>query len=182
MNMRPTFRDEPADKPLHQRFEALGSSVMRYGLVLVLLWIGGMKFTEYEANGIQAFIANSPGFSWMNAVLGVRGASSLIGIAELVIALLVAVGPIVPRAGAVGGVLASGMFLSTLSFLVSTPGVIEPSLGFPAISVVPGQFLIKDVVLLGVSVWCAGDSWRRLHVASDRMDCWIGANDPGVAE
>ncbi len=50
------------------------------------------------------------------------------------------------------------MFLTTLSFLFSTPGW-EPSLGgFPALSVVPGQFLPKDVVLLGAAVWSLGEA------------------------
>jgi uncharacterized membrane protein YkgB len=53
------------------------------------------------------------------------------------------------------------MFLTTLSFLLSTPGVWEPSLGgFPALSGNPGQFLIKDLALLGISLWSFGDSWR----------------------
>ena len=50
------------------------------------------------------------------------------------------------------------MFLTTLSFLFSTPGW-EPSLGgFRALSVVPGQFLLKDVVLLGAAVWSLGEA------------------------
>ena len=50
------------------------------------------------------------------------------------------------------------MFLTTLSFLFSTPGW-EASLGgFPALSVVPGQFLLKDVVLLGAAVWSLGEA------------------------
>ena len=35
-------------------FEKLGSFFIRYGLVLVLGWIGAMKFTAYEADGIKA--------------------------------------------------------------------------------------------------------------------------------
>ena len=46
-----------------------------------------------------------------------------------------------------------------------TPGTFEPSLGFPAISLVPGQFLLKDIVLLAVSLWIYGDSARRLRRA-----------------
>ena len=54
------------------------------------------------------------------------------------------------------------MFLTTLSFLFSTPGW-EPSLGgFPALSVVPGQFVLKDVVLLGGAVWLLGDILQDL--------------------
>jgi len=50
------------------------------------------------------------------------------------------------------------MFVTTLTFLFSTPGVIEPSLGFPALSVLPGQFILKDTVLLGAAMWTAGES------------------------
>jgi len=52
------------------------------------------------------------------------------------------------------------MFLTTLSFLFSTPGW-EPSLGgFPSLSVLPGQFLLKDVVLLGAAVWSLNEALR----------------------
>lgn len=142
-------------------YETVGQHVMRYSLVLVLLWIGGMKFTAYEAAAIQGFIQNSPAFSWMNAVFSERTASGLIGVAEIAIALLIAARPISSRAGVVGGALAAGMFLSTLSFMLTTPGVFEPALGFPALSVVPGQFLIKDVVLFAVSIWCIGEAIRH---------------------
>jgi len=48
-----------------------------------------------------------------------------------------------------GSALAVGMSAMTLSFILTTPGVWEASQGgFPAISVLPGQFLLKDVVLL----------------------------------
>jgi uncharacterized membrane protein YkgB len=53
------------------------------------------------------------------------------------------------------------MFLTTLSFLFTTPGVWETSLGgFPALSAIPGQFLIKDLALLGISLWALGDAWQ----------------------
>jgi uncharacterized membrane protein YkgB len=53
------------------------------------------------------------------------------------------------------------MFLTTLSFLVTTPGVWEPSLGgFPALSAVPGQFLVKDLALLGMALWSLGEAWQ----------------------
>jgi reactive chlorine resistance protein C len=58
-----------------------------------------------------------------------------------------------PKASALGGALAILMFLTTLSFIFSTLGW-EPSLdGFPALSAMPGQFLLKDVVLLGAAIW-----------------------------
>ena len=78
-----------------------------------------------------------------------------------VLALLIAARPFWPRASAVGSVLAVGMFLTTLSFLVTTPGVWEPSLGgFPALSGPPRQFLIKDLALLEISLGSLGDAWQ----------------------
>ena len=69
--------------------------------------------------------------------------------------------PFSPRASALGSALAVGMFLTTLSFLVTTPGVWEPSAGgFPALSGKPGQFLIKDLALLGISLWSLGEAWQ----------------------
>ena len=64
-----------------------------------------------------------------------------------------------------GGLLSAGLFVTTLSFMATTPGAFEPSLGFPAISVVPGQFLLKDVGLLAVSLWILANSACRLRRA-----------------
>jgi uncharacterized membrane protein YkgB len=137
---------------------ALGSRVLRYGLVLVVGWIGLMKFTGYEANGIQPLVAHSPLMGWMYHFLSVRQFSDGLGVVEVAIALLIALRPWSPKASAVGSALAMAMFLTTLSFLFSTPGW-EPSLGgFPALSAMPGQFLLKDLVLLGAAIWSLGDS------------------------
>ena len=78
-----------------------------------------------------------------------------------VLALLIAARPFAPRASALGSALAVGMFLTTLTFIVTTPGVWEPSAGgFPALSGKPGQFLIKDLPLLGIALWSFGESWK----------------------
>jgi uncharacterized membrane protein YkgB len=143
--------------------EAVGSHAVRYGLVLVLAWIGGMKFTGYEAEGISGFVSNSPLMSWAYSVFSVRGFSALLGVTEIGVALLIAARPFSVRASLLGSGLAVGMFLTTLSFLRTTPGVWEASLGgFPALSVVPGQFLLKDFVLLGASFRLFADDWRSL--------------------
>jgi uncharacterized membrane protein YkgB len=141
--------------------EAVGSGLARYGLVVVVGWIGLMKFTGYEAEGISAFVANSPLMSWVYGLMSVRGFAAVLGVVEVAVALLIAARPFSPRASALGSALAVGMFLTTLSFLVTTPGVWEPSLGgFPALSALPGQFLIKDLALLGISLWSLGEAWQ----------------------
>lgn len=148
---------------LAKTVDAVGRHAARYGLVVVLLWIGGMKFTAYEAEGITGFVSHSPLMSWAYSVFSVRGFSALLGGTEILVALLIAGRPWSVRASLVGSFAAVGMFLTTLSFLLTTPGVWEASAGgFPALSVVPGQFVLKDVVLLGVALQLLIDDWRRL--------------------
>ncbi|MBP3959914.1 DUF417 family protein [Gemmata sp. G18] len=146
---------------LGTRAEVVGSHALRYGLVLILVWIGGMKFTAYEAEGIRPFVENSPFFAWTYPVFGVRGMSAVLGVTEILVGLLIAARPWFPRVSAVGSLLAVGMFLGTLSFLATTPGTWVSDLGgFPAISVL-GQFLIKDAALLATAVWTFGEAARR---------------------
>ena len=143
------------------RVQAAGSLVLRYGLVLVIGWIGLMKFTAYEAKGIQSLVAHSPLMGWMYGFLTVRAFSNALGVVEVAIAILIGLRPWSAKASALGSAGAVLMFLTTLSFLVSTPGW-EPSLGgFPALSALPGQFLLKDVVLLGAALWSLGEAWAR---------------------
>ena len=153
---------------LGARAETLGGHALRYGLVLILLWIGGMKFTAYEAEGIRPFVENSPLFAWTYPVFGIQGLSNILGATEILVGLLIAARPWLPRVSAVGSLLAVGMFLSTLSFLVTTPGTWADELGgFPAISVL-GQFLVKDVALLAIAVWSFGEAVRAARVTSGR--------------
>ena len=82
-------------------FEKLGAFVIRYGLVLVLGWIGAMKFTAYEAEGIKALVETSPFMSWMYKVFSLQATSNVIGIAELTAAALIAIRPLAPKLSAI---------------------------------------------------------------------------------
>ena len=128
-----------------------GREIVRWGLILVLGWIGAMKFTAYEAMGIQPLVAHSPFVSWMCDLLSVRSFSAMLGCIEIATATLIAIRYASPIASAIGSVLAMGLFATTLSFLFTTPGC-EPTLGFPALSAMPGQFLLKDIVLFGAAM------------------------------
>lgn len=127
--------------------------LLRWALVIIFLWFGGMKFTNYEANGIAPFIANSPIVSLLHEIFGIRGGSDVLGVIELSIAVALVAGAFNPIASAVGAAMSCLTYVITLSFLLTTPGVAEStSGGFPAISAAPGQFLLKDVVLLTASL------------------------------
>jgi reactive chlorine resistance protein C len=139
--------------------EKLGSFILRYGLVAILLYFGAYKFTTEEAQGIAPLVAHSPFFNWLQALLGTQAISNVIGSSEIVIALLIATRPFSARLSSIGSVLAVGTFLATLSFLVTTPGVWHYAAGFPVpVPNLVGAFLIKDLFLLGASVWTAGEA------------------------
>ena len=149
------------------RVEAVGRELARYGLVIVVGWIGFMKFTEYESEGIRLYVSNSPLMSWVYSYLSVRGFSAMLGVVEVITAVLIAARPFSPLASAFGSFLAVGMFFTTLSFMVTTPGIWEQSAGgFPAVSGKPGQFLLKDLALLGIALWSLGES---LHASERRQ-------------
>ena len=120
-----------------------------------------MKFPAYEAHGIQPLVAHSPLLSWMYGLLTVDQFSQGLGVVEVLIAVLIGLRHWSAKASALGSGVAVLMFLTTLSFVFSTPGW-EPSLGgFPALSGAVGQFLLKDVVLLGASLWTLGEAWTH---------------------
>jgi len=134
-----------------RRLEPLGRGVLRYGLVGLLVFYGILKFFEFEAVAIQPLIENHPLMSWLVPTFGLRGASALIGVTELVAAVLMALRVVAPRWSAYGSLLAAGMFVMTLSFLITTP---QP----------PTGFLIKDLMLLGAALYTAGEAFAaRSH-------------------
>ena len=141
-------------------FRKIGQFLIRYGLVIVLGWIGAMKFTAYEAKGIEGLIKTSPLMSWLYNFLSLQGASNLIGLTELLAAVLIAIKPVSPKLSAIGSVLAICTFLVTLTFLLSLPGWEKSLGGFPALSG-SGGFLLKDVVLLGAAFFTLGDSLEQ---------------------
>ena len=136
-----------------------GRLLVRYGLVVVIAWIGALKYTTYEATAIQPLIAHSPLFSWIYGVVSVRAFAAALGTAEIIAALLIAIRPLSPRISVIGSAMGVLLFLSTVSFLFTTPGATAaPAGGFPVLSVLPGQFLLKDLVLAAAALWTLGDS------------------------
>jgi len=135
-----------------------GVLVSRYALVVVLAWIGFGKYVKMEA---RVLIEHSPLMSWIYDYLSVTTVGRGLGTMEIVAALLIALRPVSPRASTVGSALAVVLFMGTLSFLFTTPGVVAThAAGVPVLTAQPGQFLLKDLVLIGVAVWNLGDSLR----------------------
>ena len=130
------------------RIEAAGAGIVQWSIVLLLLFFGALKWTAAEADASAPFIVNSPALRWIGLVLGRQGASEFIGVLELAIAILIALRRWAPRLAMVGGFLGTVMFLTTLSFIVTTPGIGDGA-----------AFLLKDLTLLGGALWTAGAAW-----------------------
>jgi len=141
----------------------VGRFLSRYGLVVVLAWIGVGHCAAPAA--IQPLIAHSPPLSWLYSIFNVHTLGYALGSTEIFAALLIALRPLWPRVSAVGSAFGVLLFCSTISFLFTTPGI---TAGGPVLSML-GEFLIKDIVLLGVALWTLGDSLgahRRTRPAS----------------
>jgi uncharacterized membrane protein YkgB len=156
---------------------SIGQVISRYGLVLTLAWIGFGKYIKMES---RVLIEHSPLMSWVYQVFSVNTVARSLGTLEIAAAILIAVRPWSARLSAVGSALAIVLFCGTLSFLFTTPGVVSRFAGpVPVLSALPGQFLLKDVVLLGVAVWSLGEALQShrtsLAFQADRDEVRDGA-------
>jgi len=110
-------------KAVVRSIDKISTFVLRYGLVLVVFWIGCLKFTAYESKGVFNHASHSPLLAWAYHILDVRDFSRGLGVVEIAAALLIAAGPVWPKLSIVGSLAGIGMFLTTLSFVITTPGV-----------------------------------------------------------
>jgi uncharacterized membrane protein YkgB len=156
----------------------IGQGISRYGLALTLAWIGFGKYIKMES---RVLIEHSPLMSWVYHVFTVNTVARGLGTLEIVAAILIAARPLSARLSAIGSAMAIVLFCGTLSFLFTTPGVVSRFAGpVPALSALPGQFLLKDLVLMGVAVWSLGEAVQasRRSFAFDADRDQIG-NRPG---
>jgi len=127
-------------------------------LAFILVAVGLLKFTAFESFAAADFVVNSPLFSWIFDIFSPRTFARILGSVEILLGLLIAMRPIMPRLSALGSMGAIFLFLVTLTFLFTTPQVWQPGYGFPYLSPAPGQFLAKDLLLLGAAIWTAGEA------------------------
>jgi len=168
--------------------DQLGKNAIRFGIVIVFLWIGGLKFFTYEADGIVPFVANSPFMSFFynhpdeykshmnkegdlipanhqwHIANNTYGFSAGLGVFLITLAILVSLHKVAPLASMIGSALIFLMSVGTLSFLVTTPESWVPHLtdeqwGFPYLSG-RGRLVIKDIVILGGAIITMSESAR----------------------
>ena len=119
--------------------------------------IGIFKFTATEAKAIEPLVRNHPLMSWMYKITSVQGVSNIIGSIEIVAAALLLLHFFWKKAGLIGGILSAFIFLFTLSFLLTTPGVSKTVDTMP----VTDFFILKDIMALGISLMVIGKSYSK---------------------
>jgi len=142
----------------------VGFSVLRCGLVTTFLWVGVLKFTDYEIRNAEVLVTASPLTSRLRQKLGARNLGRLTGIAQITLGSLIAAKPVAPQASAVGSFGAAGMMLGTLSFLITTPEAWQEEHGMPRLSML-GEALLKDMVFLGAALLTGAESLRAARAA-----------------
>lgn len=168
--------------------DEVGKKIIRLGIVIVFVWIGGLKFFTYEADGIVPFVANSPFMSafynhpadykkhmnkegelvaanhqW-NIANNTYGFANGLGAFLVLLGVLIALYKVAPLPSMVASILVFIMTLGTLSLLVTTPESWVPHLtdhewGFPYLSG-RGRLVIKDIVILGGAIVTMSESAR----------------------
>jgi reactive chlorine resistance protein C len=153
---RSAFDPAVSRTDLPGRLTSAGRAIALAGVVLPLFLIGILKFTQYEIDGLRPFIGGTPWLAWLYAAFGAAGASYLLGVVELITAALFVASPWSARAAVAAGALGTLTFAVTVSIMFAMP-IWEPSAGgFPWLNG-NGQFLIKDVALLGISLVVFGE-------------------------
>jgi uncharacterized membrane protein YkgB len=133
---------------LSKTSQILGKGIARYSVVLFFLGFGLLKFTAAEATAIHPLPVHSPLLFWLPRLVDQQVSSDVIGAVEIALALMMASRFFAPRLCAIGSFGIAASLVVTLSFLVTTPGL-DPALG---------GFIIKDLTLLGVALWSAGEA------------------------
>jgi len=129
--------------------------VSSIGMIVMLLWAGSYKMTAPGAEGIVPLVSNSPLTGWHFKLFGPYIGSDIIGLTEVTAAILIIAGYFKPKAGIIGGLIATLMFFVTSTMVITTPGTIIAVHGIKYMRYMSflGLFLFKDVISLGVSFY-----------------------------
>src|ERR1700752_3160705 len=98
--------------------------IISIGMIVMLLWAGSYKMTAPGAEGIVPLVSNSPLIWWHFKLFGPYIGSDIIGLSEIAAAILIIAGYVKPKAGIIGGLIASLMFFITSTMVITTPGAI----------------------------------------------------------
>ncbi|TLX73046.1 DUF417 family protein [Labilibacter sediminis] len=136
--------------------KTVGVFILRYGLGIVIIWLGFLKFKNSEADYTHQLISGGY-MAWVLKYITPYALNQIVAYLQIAIGFFIMVKPISRSFSFWGGLAASIMFLFSISLLFSSDVVWLTGYGFPELSKV-GQTILKDLVLFGAAAWCVGDS------------------------
>jgi uncharacterized membrane protein YkgB len=141
--------------------------LLRASMVIIFLAFGYQKWWEYEAQVLIPYISNGPLIFWLYPVFGIRGASWFLGASEWLFGALLFLGFWNKKLGILGALGSCATFVGTVTIIPFMPNGWDPAAGFPAMAGnVP--FLVKDVVLLAVSIYLLKQDVMRVSLSAAR--------------
>jgi uncharacterized membrane protein YkgB len=144
--------------------------LLRASMVIIFFFFGYQKWFAYEVERLIPFISNGPLIFWLYPLLGMRGATLFLGVSEWTFGTLLFLGFWNKRLGILGALGSTATFVGTVTIIPFMPeGWDAAAGGFPAMTGnVP--FLMKDVVLLAVSVYLLKQDVQRVVLATGTIE------------
>jgi uncharacterized membrane protein YkgB len=140
--------------------------LLRVAMVIIFLFFGYQKWFEYEAQALIPYISNGPLIGWMYPVFGIRGATWFLGVSEWSFGALLFLGFWNKKLGILGAAGSCFSFIATTTIIPFMPnGWATSAGGFPAMTE-KVAFLMKDLVLLAVSVYLLRQDVIRVSLAA----------------
>ncbi len=141
--------------------------LIRAAMVVIFAWFGYDKWFEAEIRGLLPLITHGPFTFWTIPILGVRGTAIFLGASEWTFGTLLLLGFWNKKLGVLGALGSTATFISTLTILPFVPDAWDAGAGgFPAMAM-NAAFLLKDLVLLVVSVYLLRQDVARVVAARD---------------
>ncbi|HDZ3696264.1 TPA: YkgB family protein, partial [Vibrio cholerae] len=109
------------DSKTHNLTTQYGYLIGVLGVSLILIWLGIYKFTPTEAKLIEPLVLNHPLMGWTYQFLSVQAVSNLIGATEIIVGIGLLIGLRSSKVAYYSGIASVVIFISTLSFLITTP-------------------------------------------------------------
>jgi len=140
--------------------------LLRGAMVLIFLIFGYAKWFKYDVDLLAPFITHGPLIFWLYPVFGPQGATWFLGASEWTFAALLLIGFWDKRAGVLGAIGSIVTFVATVTIIpFMLDGWVQQAGGFPAMTV-NVAFVMKDWVLLAVSVYLLKQDVIRLSLAT----------------
>jgi uncharacterized membrane protein YkgB len=155
--------------------EDLDYHFFRASMVIIFLFFGYQKWFGYEALALIPYINHGPLISWMYPVFGIRGATYFLGVAEWLFGGLLFLGFWNKKLGILGALGSCLTFVGTITIIPFIPnGWAASAGGFPAMTETVA-FLLKDLVLLAVSVYLLRQDVLRVSQSAKESSPAIAA-------